>query len=41
MKEIFDGLRKRSEQILHPRLYIAFVEAYLNMALQEPEKKVL
>jgi DNA-directed RNA polymerase len=41
-KEIFDGLRaKRSEQILHPRLYTAFVEAYLNMALKEPEKKAL
>jgi DNA-directed RNA polymerase len=41
-KEIFDDLRaKRSEQILHPRLYTAFVEAYLNMALKEPEKKAI
>lgn len=41
-KEIFDDLRaKRSEHILHPRLYTAFVEAYLNMALKEPERKVL
>ena len=41
-KEIFDGLRvKRAEQILHPRLYTAFVEAYLNMALKEPEKRAL
>ena len=41
-KEIFDGLRaKRSEQILYPRLYTAFVEAYLNMALKEPERKAL
>ena len=41
-KEIFDDLRaKRAEQILHPRLYSAFVEAYLNMALKEPEKKTL
>ncbi|KAI0255570.1 DNA/RNA polymerase [Lactifluus subvellereus] len=41
-KEIFDDLRaKRAEQILHPRLYTAFVEAYLDMALKEPEKKSL
>jgi DNA-directed RNA polymerase len=41
-KEIFDGLRaKQAEQILHPRLYTAFVEAYLNMALKEPEKRSL
>lgn len=41
-KEIFDDLRaKRSEQILHPRLYTAFVEAYLEMALKEPERKAL
>jgi DNA-directed RNA polymerase, mitochondrial len=39
-KGIFDDLRsKRAEQILHPRLYTAFVEAYLDMALKEPEKK--
>ncbi|KAH9056429.1 DNA/RNA polymerase [Lactarius vividus] len=41
-KEIFDDLRTKSaEQILHPRLYNAFVEAYLEMALKEPEKKSL
>jgi DNA-directed RNA polymerase, mitochondrial len=41
-KEIFDGLRaRRAEQIFHPRLYTAFVEAYLNMALKEPEKRSL
>jgi DNA-directed RNA polymerase, mitochondrial len=41
-KEIFDGLRaKRAELILHPRLYTAFVEAYLDMAAKEPEKKSL
>jgi DNA-directed RNA polymerase, mitochondrial len=41
-KEIFDDLRaKRAEQILHPRLYTAFAEAYLDMALKEPEKKSL
>ncbi|KAI9461958.1 DNA/RNA polymerase [Lactarius psammicola] len=41
-KEIFDDMRaKRAEQILHPRLYTAFVEAYLEMALKEPEKKSL
>jgi DNA-directed RNA polymerase, mitochondrial len=41
-KEIFDGLRaKRAEQILHPRLYTAFVEAYLDMAVKEPETKAL
>lgn len=41
-KEIFDDLRsKRAEQILHPRLYTAFVEAYLDMALKDPEKKSL
>lgn len=41
-KEIFDGLRaKRTEDIVHPRLYTAFVEAYLNMALKEPEKRSL
>ena len=41
-KEIFDDLRaKRSEHILHPRLYTAFVEAYLDMALKDPEKKSL
>jgi len=41
-KAIFDNLRaKRAEQILHPRLYTAFVEAYLEMALKESEKKSL
>lgn len=41
-KEIFDGLRaKQAEQIFHPRLYTAFVEAYLNMALKEPERRSL
>jgi DNA-directed RNA polymerase, mitochondrial len=41
-KEIFDGLRaKRTEQILHPRLYTAFVQAYLDMADKEPEKMTL
>ncbi|KAH8982235.1 DNA/RNA polymerase [Lactarius akahatsu] len=41
-KEIFDNLRAKSaEQFLHPRLYTAFVEAYLEMALKEPEKKSL
>jgi DNA-directed RNA polymerase len=41
-KEIFDDLRaRRTEQIIHPRLYSAFVEAYLNMALKEPEKRSL
>jgi DNA-directed RNA polymerase len=41
-KAIFDDLRaKRSEHILHPRLYTAFVEAYLDMAFKEPEKKSL
>jgi DNA-directed RNA polymerase len=41
-KEIFDDLRaKRSEEILHPRLYTSFVEAYLDMALKEPEKMSL
>lgn len=39
-KEIFDSLRTRgTEQILHPRLYTAFVEAYLEMAIKEPEKR--
>src|SRR5882757_9288947 len=33
-KEIFDNFRARgAEQILHPRLYTSFVEAYLDMAL--------
>jgi len=41
-KEIFDGLRaRRAEQILHPRLYTSFVEAYLDMALKEPQKRSL
>ena len=41
-KEIFDNLRVRgAEQVLHPRLYTAFIEAYLDMALKEPEQKVL
>lgn len=41
-KEIFDDLRARgAEQILHPRLYTSFVEAYLDMAVKEPEQKVL
>jgi DNA-directed RNA polymerase, mitochondrial len=41
-KEIFDNLRARgAEQILHPRLYTAFVEAYLDMALREPHRKTL
>ena len=41
-KEIFDNLRtKGAEQILHPRLYTAFVEAYLDMAVKEPEKRSL
>jgi DNA-directed RNA polymerase, mitochondrial len=41
-KEIFDNLRVRgAEQILHPRLYTAFVEAYLDMALKEPDEKTL
>jgi DNA-directed RNA polymerase, mitochondrial len=41
-KQIFDDLRtKRAEQILHPRLYAAFIEAYLDMALKEPKKKSL
>ncbi|KAI9430871.1 DNA/RNA polymerase [Lactarius indigo] len=41
-KGIFDDLRaKCAEQILHPRLYTAFVEAYLEMALKEPERKSL
>lgn len=41
-KEIFDNLRARgAEQILHPRLYSAFVEAYLDMALKEPDQKTL
>jgi len=39
-KEIFDNLRaKGAEQILHPRLYTAFVEAYLDKASKEPEKR--
>lgn len=39
-KQIFDNLRaKGAEQIIHPRLYTAFVEAYLEMALKEPYKK--
>jgi DNA-directed RNA polymerase len=39
-KEIFDNLRaKGAEKILHPRLYTAFVEAYLEMAVSEPEKR--
>ncbi len=41
-KEIFDDLRARgAEQILHPRLHTTFVEAYLDMAIKEPEKKSL
>jgi len=41
-KEIFDNLRsKGAEQIIHPRLYTAFVEAYLDMALKEPEQRSL
>jgi DNA-directed RNA polymerase len=41
-KEIFDDLRaKHANHILHPRLYTAFVEAYLDMALREPEKRSL
>jgi DNA-directed RNA polymerase, mitochondrial len=41
-KEIFEDLRiKGAEQVLHPRLYTAFVEAYLDMALKELEKKLL
>lgn len=41
-KEIFDNLRtKRAEQILHPRLYTSFVQAYLDMALKEPDHKTL
>ncbi|KAI0291577.1 hypothetical protein BC826DRAFT_1022569 [Russula brevipes] len=41
-KEIFDDLRaKNANQILHPRLYTAFVEAYLDMAVREPEKRSL
>lgn len=41
-KKIFDNLRARgNKQILHPRLYTAFVEAYLDMAIKEPEKKSL
>lgn len=41
-KDIFDNLRtKGAEQILHPRLYTAFVEAYLDMAVKEPEKRSL
>lgn len=41
-KEIFDDLRaKRSEHVIHPRLHTAFVEAYLDMALKEPEKRSL
>jgi DNA-directed RNA polymerase len=41
-KEIFDDLcAKRAEQILHPCLHTSFVEAYLDMALNEPERKSL
>ena len=41
-QEIFNDLRaKRSEHVLHPRLYTAFVEAYLDMALKESEKRSL
>ncbi|KAI0270564.1 DNA/RNA polymerase [Gloeopeniophorella convolvens] len=41
-KEIFDDLRaKQSQYVFHPRLYTTFIEAYLNMAVQEPEKKSL
>jgi len=41
-KKIFDNLRsKQAVQILHPRLYTAFVGAYLNMASKEPQKKSL
>ena len=39
-KEILDNFRaNRPEQILHPRLYTAFVGAYLDMAVKEPERK--
>ena len=39
-KEIFDNLRARgAEQIVHPRLYTAFVAAYLDMGIKEPGKK--
>ena len=39
-KEILENLRaNRPEQILHPRLYTAFVAAYLDMAVKEPEKR--
>jgi DNA-directed RNA polymerase, mitochondrial len=41
-REIFDDLRASgAEQILHPRLYTSFVEAYLDMAVKEPEQKIL
>jgi hypothetical protein len=41
-KEIFDNFRARgAERILHPRLYTSFVEAYLDMALKEPDQKFL
>ncbi len=41
-KGIFDNLRARgAERIIHPRLYTSFVEAYLDMALKEPEKRAL
>jgi DNA-directed RNA polymerase len=41
-KNIFDNLRvKGAEQILHPRLYTSFVEAYLDMAIREPVNKLL
>jgi DNA-directed RNA polymerase, mitochondrial len=41
-KGIFDDLRARgAQQILHPRLYAAFIEAYLEMALKEPDHKAL
>lgn len=41
-QEIFNDLRaKGSEHVLHPRLHTAFVEAYLDMALKESEKRSL
>ena len=41
-KEIFDNFRaKGSAHVLHPRLYTSFVEAFLEMAVKEPEKKSL
>jgi hypothetical protein len=41
-KEIFDNLRASgAKQIIHSRLYLAFVEAYLDMAFQQPEQRSL